>query len=52
MKGEESIRIVATPRDRSILTDPAVQYRPTQIKGKRYTIRAEAPQPRKPRDQG
>ena len=40
------IRIVSESTDIPIMTTPTVIYRPETIKGKRYTVTPEPPQPR------
>lgn len=39
------IIILASPRDRAVVTDPAICYRPDKIEGRRYHITATTPQP-------
>lgn len=39
------IIILASPRDRAVVTDPAISYRPDKINGRRYHVTATTPQP-------
>lgn len=38
--------MVASPSDRAVLTDPKMRYRPTHVRGGRYTVRVDPPEPR------
>jgi hypothetical protein len=40
------VTMVANSSDRAMLTDPTVRYRPVQVKGTRYIIKTEPPEPR------
>lgn len=39
------IIILSSPRDRAVVTDAAICYRPDRIDGRRYRITATTPQP-------
>ncbi len=46
MATSSEVTMVASPADRAVLTDPTVRYRPAQVKGTRYIIKVNPPEPR------
>lgn len=39
------MRVVSDSRDRTIMVDPRITYRPNTVKGRRYYVIPEPPQP-------
>jgi hypothetical protein len=46
------ITIVGTPRDVATVTDPLIVYRPVRVRGERYLIDLQPPEPPKERRNG
>ncbi|MGY4098721.1 hypothetical protein ACW2Q0_04025 [Nocardia sp. R16R-3T] len=39
------ITLIASPRDRLVISDPAIRYRPQTILGRRYLVTPVTPHP-------